>query len=185
MPLFGKGFRIGAGADQDRWIIVKKLGEGQFAEVYEVKDTQDAEKRCALKIERRRDVRSVKQEFKVLKKIQERAPSMVCTVHACGTFEDRFFMVMELLGSNVAEARKAAGGRFDLATVRHLACSMLRGLEQVHATGFVHRDVKPANFAVGPAFADALTGRERGMRQARSIPPVPLLAGRSVQRQQC
>ncbi|GLC55916.1 hypothetical protein PLESTB_001043900 [Pleodorina starrii] len=118
----------------------------------------DAEKRYALKIERRRDVRSVKQEFKVLKKIQERAPSLVCTVHACGTFEDRFFMIMELLGNNVAEARKAAGGRFDLATVRRLATSMLGGLEEVHAAGFVHRDVKPANFAVGPAFADPLTG---------------------------
>ncbi|EFJ45567.1 hypothetical protein VOLCADRAFT_118310 [Volvox carteri f. nagariensis] len=107
MPLFGKGFRIGTGPDQDRWLIVKKLGEGQFAEVYEVKDTMDSEKR-------------------VLKKIQERAPSLVCTVHACGTFEDRFFMIMELLGSNVAEARKAAGGRFDLTTVRRLATSMLQ-----------------------------------------------------------
>ncbi|KXZ54417.1 hypothetical protein GPECTOR_5g71 [Gonium pectorale] len=140
MPLFAKGFRVGTGPgpDQDRWLIVKKLGEGQFAEVYEVKDTLDGEKR-------------------VLKKIQERMPSLVCTVLTYGSFEDRFFMIMELLGNNVAEARKAAGGRFDLSTARRLAGSMLRGLEEVHAAGFVHRDVKPANFAVGPAFADPLT----------------------------
>ncbi|GIM09720.1 hypothetical protein Vretimale_13534 [Volvox reticuliferus] len=109
MPLFAKGFRVGTGTDQDRWLIVKKLGEGQFAEVYEVKDTMDGDKRYALKIERRRDVRSVKQEFKVLKKIQERAPSLVCTVHACGTFEDRFFMIMEV-GSCYHGRNGANGG---------------------------------------------------------------------------
>ncbi|KAG2452875.1 hypothetical protein HYH02_002219 [Chlamydomonas schloesseri] len=156
MPLFGRGSKLG---EQDRWLVIKKLGEGQFAEVYEVRDNNSVEdKRYALKIERRRDVRSVKQEFKVLKKIQERNPTLVCPVHACGTFEDRFFMIMELLGNNVAEARKAAGGRFDLVTCRRIATSMLQGLEEVHVAGFVHRDVKPANFAVGPPFADPLTG---------------------------
>ncbi|GIM09714.1 hypothetical protein Vretimale_13534 [Volvox reticuliferus] len=46
-----KRFFLGAeikrcdGTDQDRWLIVKKLGEGQFAEVYEVKDTMDGDKR--------------------------------------------------------------------------------------------------------------------------------------------
>ncbi|PNW87231.1 hypothetical protein CHLRE_02g114200v5 [Chlamydomonas reinhardtii] len=156
MPLFGRGSKLG---EQDRWLVIKKLGEGQFAEVYEVRDNNSVEdKRYALKIERRRDVRSVKQEFKVVKKIQERNPTLVCPVHACGTFEDRFFMIMELLGNNVAEARKAAGGRFDLPTCRRIATSMLQGLEEVHAAGFVHRDVKPANFAVGPPFADPLTG---------------------------
>ena len=38
MPLFQKGSRVGAGPDADRWSVVRKLGEGQFAEVYEVKD---------------------------------------------------------------------------------------------------------------------------------------------------
>eukprot|EP00198_Chlamydomonas_reinhardtii_P010555 XP_001699892.1 predicted protein [Chlamydomonas reinhardtii] len=157
MPLFGRGSKLG---EQDRWLVIKKLGEGQFAEVYEVRDNNSVEdKRYALKIERRRDVRSVKQEFKVVKKIQERNPTLVCPVHACGTFEDRFFMIMELLGNNVAEARKAAGGRFDLPTCRRIATSMLQGLEEVHAAGFVHRDVKPANFAVGPPFADPLTAQ--------------------------
>lgn len=113
-PLFVKGSRVGVGPDQDRWLVVRKLGEGQFAEVYEVKDNHSKEDKrvrghgslcsaCrrphwrlvaapdgdrrprrvptprlpssraptqyALKIEKRRDVKSVKQEHKV------RAPS--------------------------------------------------------------------------------------------------------------
>eukprot|EP00798_Chlamydomonas_sp_ICE-L_P028629 gene28631-31796_t len=36
-PMFQKGQRIGE--DNSRWLITRKLGEGQFAEVYEVRDT--------------------------------------------------------------------------------------------------------------------------------------------------
>ncbi len=38
MPLFHRGQRVGSGADADRWQVVRKIGEGQFAEVYEVRD---------------------------------------------------------------------------------------------------------------------------------------------------
>ncbi len=44
MPILAKGQRVGSGPDADRWQVVRKLGEGAFAEVYEVKDTrQDAD----------------------------------------------------------------------------------------------------------------------------------------------
>ena len=36
-PLFQRGSRLGGPLD-DRWVVTRKLGEGQFAEVYEVKD---------------------------------------------------------------------------------------------------------------------------------------------------
>lgn len=42
MPLFLKGARFGntgSGGAPERWQVIKKLGEGQFAEVYEVRDT--------------------------------------------------------------------------------------------------------------------------------------------------
>jgi hypothetical protein len=39
MPLYQRGARISTPSVPDRWIIIRKLGEGQFAEVYEVKDS--------------------------------------------------------------------------------------------------------------------------------------------------
>ena len=36
--------RIGEGENSGRWSIVRKIGDGGFAEVFEVKDTKDHEK---------------------------------------------------------------------------------------------------------------------------------------------
>jgi hypothetical protein len=39
-----KGTRLGEGLNFSRWLVNKKLGEGGFAEVYEVVDTFSNEK---------------------------------------------------------------------------------------------------------------------------------------------
>jgi serine/threonine protein kinase len=44
MPLFQRGSRFGSPPHQDRWLVTRKLGEGQFAEVYEVRDTSSNNK---------------------------------------------------------------------------------------------------------------------------------------------
>lgn len=38
MPLFKAEQKFGEGLHMDRWGVIRKIGEGQFAEVYEVKD---------------------------------------------------------------------------------------------------------------------------------------------------
>ncbi len=42
--LFQKGSRLGSSEDEQRWVVARKLGEGQFAEVYEVKDAQSRDR---------------------------------------------------------------------------------------------------------------------------------------------
>lgn len=65
---------------------------------------------------------------------------------------------MQLLGANLAECRKATGGRFELPILKRLAMGTLDALENVHRAGFIHRDVKPANFACSPPTIDPFTG---------------------------
>ena len=44
-PLYKKGDELGEGLHLNRWKVVKKIGEGQFAEVYEVVDAFKENKR--------------------------------------------------------------------------------------------------------------------------------------------
>ncbi len=59
-------------------------------------------------------------------------------------------IVMQILGPNVTQVRKAQpGGKFRASTACHIGLQMLTALEAIHREGFIHRDVKPSNFVVG------------------------------------
>ncbi|MCZ7680627.1 MAG: serine/threonine protein kinase [Sandaracinaceae bacterium] len=55
------------------------------------------------------------------------------------------FLVMELLEGESLEERLLHAGALDLAEAVGIATQILSGLEAVHASGAIHRDVKPAN----------------------------------------
>lgn len=93
-PIMARGERVGDGLNLQRWQIIRKIGEGQFAEVYEVADTFDEGRRVALKMDRTLDVKTVRQEHKVLKRLQA-CPTVVRLLEQ-GTHEDRGFIVMEV-----------------------------------------------------------------------------------------
>ncbi|KAL4855181.1 putative serine/threonine-protein kinase [Chlorella vulgaris] len=150
MPVLMQGEKL-EGQEGGRWEVVKKIGEGQFSEVYLVLELGSQDER-ALKIEKTSRVRTVKAEYKILQRLQDKCRQSV-RVYECGEYPcpgptSRFFMVMDLLGCNLAHVRRTAlpEGQADPQTALVVGCSMLRALEEVHAQGFIHRDVKPANF---------------------------------------
>jgi serine/threonine protein kinase len=139
--------RIGEYVKQ-RWKVVKKIGGGGFGEIYQGHDTATSEM-IALKLESANTSKQVlKMEVAVLKKLQ--GNHNVCQFIACGR-NDRFnYVVMSLVGQNLAELRRSQSrGAFSIGTMLRLGIQILNGIEAIHDCGFLHRDVKPSNFAMG------------------------------------
>lgn len=71
----------------------------------------------AFKIERSPEVKTIRQEFKVLKRLQQ-CPQ-ICKTRGSGVHAGRFYMVLDLLGQNLVEMRRSTySGRMDLATAK-------------------------------------------------------------------
>ncbi|XP_039247624.2 uncharacterized protein LOC120325621 [Styela clava] len=133
---------------KEKWKITRKIGGGGFGEIYEAVDTSNGEA-VAVKAESARQTKQVlKMEVAVLKSLQGKAH--ICRFIACGR-NDRFnYVVMSLVGRNLAELRRSQPrGMFTISTTIRLGRQILAAIENIHSVGFLHRDVKPSNFAMG------------------------------------
>jgi serine/threonine protein kinase len=158
--MFQAGDVIEGGGSQP-YRVKGKLGEGQFAEVYEVEADAQAGQRTvssrprwwrprprwagrstcgcapqyALKIERDQHVRTVEQELRTVRRLHR--CSQTCQVHDSGEHQGRTFFVMDLLGDNLAATRQAMPhGRADLHTAKVgcRRCATLRHAAQPRAS---------------------------------------------------
>ena len=110
-----------------------------------------------MKIEKTREVRTVRQELKVLDRLQ--GCRHLCRLYDNGCEDGRSYFIMQLLGMNLAETlRRDFGGRAPLDVVKVLAAGLLNALEGFHREGYIHREVKPANFALDPPTTTAVDG---------------------------
>ncbi|KAI6228643.1 Protein kinase domain-containing protein [Aphelenchoides fujianensis] len=151
---------------KDTWLVKKKLGEGSCGVVYLVQSLKHAgpEGRAALKVEpfmKCKDDEILKMEVFVLRKMQQsrhvcrllmagkeknyRQASMCSFNHSCCSF-----MVISLLGKELSELRRRFPERkMPPASTLKVGLQTLQAIQDLHAVGFVHRDVKPTNFACG------------------------------------
>ena len=133
--------------------IVRLLGAGGFAEVYEVRDRTGA--RRALKVlDAPADLASklqarLAQEGEALAMIEH---TNVLRFYDAGIQDDRVWLLLELVeGISLREIEDAYAGRPPLENVLRWTRQACEGLAAAHALGVIHRDVKPENILVTSA----------------------------------
>ncbi len=141
------GTRIGP------WVVVRMLGRGGMAVVFEVHD--DAGRTGALKLvsgrggDRSEIEERFRREVKALSRIDH--PNVVGTLDQ-GRWEERDWFVMDLVvGRDLraeVEAWEQAPPTDRWERVRTITADVARALGAVHAAGLVHRDLTPGNVMV-------------------------------------
>lgn len=130
------------------WTVLKMLASGPFSDVYMVKD--DKGKRYAMKCEKEGEEirRALKLDVMVLKTVLGRNgfPRFM----AAGRTDYYKYCVMQLVGPDLGKLRRSLPDRkFSPATALNVLQQTLHRLESLHDAGWLCRDVKAPNFAIG------------------------------------
>ncbi|TKR82123.1 hypothetical protein L596_015896 [Steinernema carpocapsae] len=135
-----------------RWKVVRKIGEGSFGAVYLVKDLHDG-KEYAMKSERAQETtRVLKMEVYVLAALKKASAKHCCDLIDSGHLNDYNYVVMSLVGSTLHDLRKqplnTKKQKFSLGTALSVGIKCIEAIQELHSIGYLHRDLKPGNFAI-------------------------------------
>ncbi len=130
--------------------VKKKIGEGGFGAIYLMEDIRNKQK-YAMKVESSREpVQVLKMEVLVLKEVRKRGGRHVCKTIDRGRNENINYVIMTLVGHSLQELKKACPQlKFSIGCALRVGLQCMEALEDLHGIGYLHRDVKPANFACG------------------------------------
>ncbi len=142
---------------EGRYRVEAKVGEGGMAVVY--RGVQLAVDRpVAIKVIQpalaldEQAVRRFEREARVVARL--RSPHVVRLFDVGRVDERRLFLVMELLEGEPLSRRLSREGPQPVARVLWWVEQVARALEEAHAAGVVHRDLKPDNLLIDPVRED-------------------------------
>ncbi|MCZ6653521.1 MAG: serine/threonine-protein kinase, partial [Planctomycetota bacterium] len=168
-----------AGDCLGRYEIRSLLGRGGMAEVYKARDSRLG-REVAVKVVSRRLARNndalmrFERETKAIAALSH--PNIVAIFDVTQD-RDVYFAVMELLeGESLKE--RLSRGPLPWNETRHIALSVAEGLAAVHATGVVHRDIKPGNIFLTTANVPKLL--DFGLARMETNPPAVTSDGSST-----
>jgi serine/threonine protein kinase/tetratricopeptide (TPR) repeat protein len=129
--------------------ILEKLGAGGMGEVYLAED---------MKLGRKVAIKILSQEYTTnkdrLHRFEQEASAAsnlnhpnILTIHEVGTDDGRHYIATEFI-DGVTLRRKAAASQLEIPEILDIAIQVASALEEAHAAGIVHRDIKPDNIMV-------------------------------------
>ncbi|MFI5234694.1 MAG: serine/threonine-protein kinase [Gemmatimonadales bacterium] len=138
---------------EDRYRVVKKLGEGGMSYVYLAVDLTTTQT-VAIKVLSPKlssdsgSAERLKREASLAMRLNH--PN-VCSIHQLGnTADGLLFLVMPFLSGELLSDRENRGGPMPVEEGIVLLAQMCRGLEHAHSLEIIHRDLKPENVMLVP-----------------------------------
>ena len=138
----------------DRYGIIKKLGEGGFGDTFLAEDTQmPSKRRCVIKqlkpITTNPQIWQLVQErfereAAILEKLGE-SNQQIPRLYAYFTTAGQFYLVQEWIEGQTLTQKVQQQGTLSENFVREILVSVLPVLDYVHSHRIVHRDIKPDN----------------------------------------
>jgi serine/threonine-protein kinase len=130
-----------------KYRISREIGRGGMAAVYEAENL-GLGKRVAVKVlsAELTTSRVVRERFmrEARASAAVRSP-YICDVYDVGEFDNRPFLVMELLEGESLYDRMTRLRRLDVPSTLKIMTQTAKGLAKAHSAGIVHRDLKPEN----------------------------------------
>ncbi|MCP9265149.1 Tau-tubulin kinase 2 [Dirofilaria immitis] len=118
------------------WTVLDKIGEGGFGAVYSV----------------------LKAEYYVLTELKKAKAKHFCDILDSGLIGENKYVVMTLVGQSLTDLRKHDPTqkiqKFTMGCALSVGIKCLEAIEELHNIGYLHRDIKPGNFAIGRKIYD-------------------------------
>jgi serine/threonine protein kinase len=133
-----------------KYKILQQIGEGSFGSVWKIMHLK-SNKDYAVKIEEKNSKSRLEYEYKVYKTlISKEVKVHVPKIKEYFETNENCCLIMELLGNSLDQMLNDSSKPFNIGTVLKIGIQIVTLLEKIHDAGYLHRDIKPNNFLIGP-----------------------------------